>query len=48
MNRLFKNLKIEMTYKDDLESLGYILVTMITGTLPWRDISTDNREETLD
>lgn len=32
------NLFIEMSYKDDLESLGYILIMMLTGNLPWRDI----------
>ena len=29
---------VEMSQKDDLESLGYILVCMITGTLPWKDL----------
>ena len=36
-----------MTFKDDLESLGYIIVSMMTGTLPWRDISSKN-DEALD
>jgi hypothetical protein len=29
---------LEMTFKDDLESLGYVIVHMITGALPWRDM----------
>ena len=29
---------VEMTFKDDLESLGYLIVMMMTGNLPWRDI----------
>jgi len=37
-----------MTFKDDLESLGYIIVSMITGTLPWRDISAIKLDENLD
>ena len=27
-----------MTFKDDIESLGYLMVYMITGTLPWKDL----------
>lgn len=38
-----------MSYKDDLESLGYVIINMITGTLPWRDlITSDIREELYD
>ncbi|CDW88477.1 casein kinase i isoform delta-like [Stylonychia lemnae] len=41
-------LYLAMTFKDDLESLGYIIVSMITGTLPWRDISAVKLDENLD
>lgn len=27
-----------MAFKDDLESLAYVIVHMMTGTLPWRDL----------
>jgi hypothetical protein len=27
-----------MSFKDDLESLGYIMILMLTGTLPWKEI----------
>lgn len=37
-----------MSFKDDLESLGYILVSMITGTLPWRDVNTAKIDDNLD
>ena len=37
-----------MTQKDDLESLGYIIVSMITGGLPWKDLIGVRLEETLD
>jgi len=37
-----------MTFKDDLESLGYIIVSMITGTLPWKDISGIKLDENLE
>jgi len=30
--------KMEMSAKDDLESLGYVLMNMITGTLPWKEL----------
>lgn len=37
-----------MSYKDDLESLGYIIVSMITGTLPWRDLNSAKLDDNLD
>ena len=37
-----------MNFKDDLESLGYLIVSMITGNLPWKELATKNREEVLD
>lgn len=37
-----------MSFKDDLESLGYVIVYMITGKLPWKELATKNREEVLD
>lgn len=27
-----------MSFKDDLESLGYIMIAMISGNLPWKDL----------
>ena len=31
--------------KDDLESLGYVIVYLSKGTLPWANIKSDNKEE---
>jgi len=28
--------KEEITFKDDLESLGYVIAMMVKGTLPWQ------------
>jgi len=39
---------LEMTFKDDLESLGYVIVHMITGSLPWRDIIAGKPQDQLD
>jgi hypothetical protein len=39
---------VDMHFKDDLESLGYVLVSMITGTIPWKELASNNREEVLD
>jgi len=27
-----------MSYKDDLESLGYMIVGMLNGQMPWKDL----------
>ena len=32
---------------DDLESLGYVLVRFLTGSLPWDGLKADNRNEKL-
>lgn len=37
-----------MSFKDDIESLGYIIVSMITGTLPWRDLINGKLDDNLD
>lgn len=37
-----------MTFKDDLESLGYIIVSMITGTLPWKELMNAKIDDNLD
>eukprot|EP00347_Sterkiella_histriomuscorum_P011702 403371434 len=40
--------KEPMTYKDDLESLGYIIVGMITGSLPWKDLCNAKLDDNLE
>lgn len=35
----------EQSRKDDLESLGYILVYLFKGKLPWQNIKHDNKKE---
>jgi hypothetical protein len=39
---------LEMTFKDDLESLGYVIVHMISGALPWRDMMSMKPQDQLD
>lgn len=34
--------------RDDLESLGYVIVYLAKGTLPWANIKTDNKDELYD
>lgn len=36
---------MEQSRKDDLESLGYVIVYIVKGRLPWMNISNVNKNE---
>lgn len=33
----------EQSRRDDLESVGYLLIYLMTGTLPWMNINSDDK-----
>ena len=37
-----------MSFKDDLESLGYVMVHMMTGQLPWKDLMNTKPQDQLE
>ena len=36
---------MEQSRRDDLESFAYVIVYLLSGTLPWQGIITKNKEE---
>ena len=42
---LFNNFGLEHSRRDDLVSVGYILLYLLTGTLPWEDFINKNEDK---
>ncbi len=42
------HLGIEQSRRDDLESLGYLLVYLVRGDLPWQGMHSDQRGSRID